>query len=110
MSWLLPIPVVVPLLAAAVNVLLDHVTPRWLHNAVTIAGIGTSFVFSLIILFHSMPSEHLHWFGGWRPRRGVPLGIAFTADPLGAGMAALASGLTLVALIYSLTFVESAAR
>src|SRR4051812_35521983 len=110
MSWLLPIPVVVPLLAAAVNVLLDHVTPRWVHNAVTIAGVATSFVFSLIILFQSMPDEHLHWFGGWRPRSGVALGIAFSADPIGAGMAALATGLTLVALLYSLTFIESAAR
>jgi multicomponent Na+:H+ antiporter subunit D len=110
LSWLLPIPAVIPLLAAAVNILLDHVTPRWLHNAVTIAGIATSFVFSLVILVDSLSAEQLHWFGGWTPRSGVSLGIAFTADPLGAGMATLAGGLTLAALLYSLTFIEGAAR
>jgi multicomponent Na+:H+ antiporter subunit D len=110
MSWMVPLPAVIPLLAAAVNTALDHVTPRWAHNAVTIAGIATAFVFSIILMLDSTSGEPVHWFGGWHPRSGVAIGIGFTVDPLGAGMAVLASGLTLAALIYSLTFIESAAR
>jgi multicomponent Na+:H+ antiporter subunit D len=57
-----------------------------------------------------MSGERLHWFGGWTPRSGVAIGIGFSVDPLGAGMAVLASGLTLAALLYSLTFVETESR
>ena len=110
MSWMLPLPAVVPLLAAALNAALDHVTPRWAHNTVTIAAVATSFVFSIVIMLDSMAGEPLHWFGGWQPRSGVAIGIGFAVDPLGAAMAVLASGLTLAALLYSLTFIETAAR
>jgi multicomponent Na+:H+ antiporter subunit D len=107
---MLPLPVIVPLLGAAVNAMLDHVSPRWAHNAVTIAAVTTSFVFSILIMVDSMAGEPLHWFGGWEPRSGVAIGIGFAVDPLGAGMAVLASGLTLAALLFSLTFMKDAAR
>jgi multicomponent Na+:H+ antiporter subunit D len=110
MSWMLPLPVAVPLLAAALNALLDHVSPKWLHNAVTVTAVATSFVFSIVIMVDSMAGEPVHWFGGWHPRSGVALGIGFAADPLGAGLAVLASGLTLAALLYSLTYMEDAER
>jgi multicomponent Na+:H+ antiporter subunit D len=57
-----------------------------------------------------MSGEPLHWFSGWHPRSGVAIGIGFAVDPLGAGLAALASGLTLAAVLYSLTYVEAAER
>ena len=101
MSWMLPLPVVIPLLGAAVNALLDHVSPKWLHNAVTVTAVASSFAFSIVIMLDSMSSEPVHWFGGWRPRHGIPLGINFAADPLGAGMAALSSGLVCLVLVYS---------
>jgi multicomponent Na+:H+ antiporter subunit D len=110
MNWMLPLPVVVPLLAAAFNAMLDHVSPKWLHNAVTVAAVMTSFAFSIVIMADSMAGEPVHWFGGWRPRSGVAIGIGFAADPLGAGLAVLASGLTLAALLYSLTYMQDAER
>ncbi|HEY3542151.1 MAG TPA: complex I subunit 5 family protein [Gaiellaceae bacterium] len=100
----------VPLLAAALITAIGHFTPRVVHNAVAVAGTLASFVFSLILLVQSMPNETLHWFGGWTPRSGVAIGIAFTGDPFGAGMSALASGLTLAALLYSLAFLEEASH
>jgi NADH:ubiquinone oxidoreductase subunit 5 (subunit L)/multisubunit Na+/H+ antiporter MnhA subunit len=61
-------------------------------------------------MLDSTAGEAVHWFGGWRPRSGVAIGIGFAADPLGAGLAVLASGLTLAALLYSLTYMQSAER
>jgi len=110
MSWMLPLPVVLPLLAAAVNAALDHVTPRWVHDSVTVAGLASSFVFSILIMVDSMSGEPLHWFSGWTPRGGVAIGIGFAVDPLGAGMAVLASGLALAAVLYSLTYIETESR
>ena len=110
MSWLLPLPVIIPLLAAAVNTAGDHILPRRVGDVLAIGAALASLVFSILIMVASMPHELTHWFGGWRPRSGVALGIAFTADPLGAGAAALAAGLTVAALVYSLTYLAEAAR
>jgi multicomponent Na+:H+ antiporter subunit D len=108
MTWLLPLPVAVPLLAAAVNAAGTHVFPRRLSDAFSLAAIAATCVFTFLIAFASMPHEIVHWYGGWRPRSGVAIGIAFTADPLGAGLAALVSVLVLLMFIYSLTFVAEA--
>jgi multicomponent Na+:H+ antiporter subunit D len=110
LSWLLPLPVAVPLLAAAINTAGDHVLPRRVGDTLAIAASAAAFVFALLIMVESMPHELTHWFGGWRPRSGVALGIVFTADPLGAGAAALAAGLTTVALVYSIAYLSEAAR
>ncbi|HET8528493.1 MAG TPA: proton-conducting transporter membrane subunit [Gaiellaceae bacterium] len=110
MSWLLPLPVVIPLLGAAVNAALDHVTPRWLHDAVSLAAVVAAFGFAVAVLLSSMSSEPLHWFGGWTPRSGIAVGVGFAADPLGAGFAVLACGLTLASLVYSLAFVDASKR
>jgi multicomponent Na+:H+ antiporter subunit D len=108
MTWLLPLPVAVPLLAAAVNAAGTHVFPRRLSDAFSLVAIAATCVFSFLIAFASMPHEIVHWYGGWRPRSGVAIGIAFTADPLGAGLAALVSLLVLLTFVYSLTYVAEA--
>jgi multicomponent Na+:H+ antiporter subunit D len=98
------------LLAAAINTAGDHVLPRRVGDALAIGAAATSCVFSVLIMVASMPHELTHWFGGWRPRSGVALGIVFAADPLGAGAAALAAGLTTAALVYSIAYLSEAAR
>jgi multicomponent Na+:H+ antiporter subunit D len=86
------------------------VLPRRAGDVLAIAAAGATLAFSLVIMVDSMQDELTHWFGGWRPRSGVALGIAFTSDPLGAGAAAIASGLTLAALVYSITYLAEAER
>jgi multicomponent Na+:H+ antiporter subunit D len=39
------------------------------------------------------------WFGGWEPRDGVAIGVAFVVDGLGAGFAVFVAGLGVVALV-----------
>jgi multicomponent Na+:H+ antiporter subunit D len=107
-SWALPLPVVLPLVAAALIAMLDHVAPRRLENAVAIAATAASLSFSLLIMLRSEPGGVLQWFGGWHPDHGVAIGISFVADPLGAAMASLASGLVLLALVYSWTYLHEA--
>jgi multicomponent Na+:H+ antiporter subunit D len=109
-SWLLPLPAVIPLVGAASIIALGHVTPRVVHNLIAVAATAASFVFAILVLVESVPQERLHWFGGWTPRSGVAIGIAFTSDPLGAAMAVLASGLTLAALLYSLAYLTEASH
>jgi multicomponent Na+:H+ antiporter subunit D len=110
MSWALPLPVALPLLAAALLVASDHVTPRRLHDAISSTALAAATAFAALLLVSSEGGDVLHWFGGWHPDGGVALGIAFAADPLGAGMATLACVLALLACIYSWTYMREESR
>ena len=109
-SWLLPLPVVIPLLAAALNVATDHVTPRWVHTAISLGGVVAALGFAIALMLDTSSHEALHWFGGWTPRSGIALGVAFATGPIGAGFAVFALALTLGALIYSVTYIDSEKR
>ena len=110
MSWLLPLPVVIPLIGAAVATAGDHVLPRRLGDAIGVVAAAGAFAFSIVILLESEKRTLLTWFGGWKPRGHAAIGVAFVADPLGAGVATLASGLVLASLLYSWSFLRRAAR
>ena len=43
----------------------------------------------------------VYWFGGWTPREGIALGVAFAVDPVGAALATLAGVLGTAALAFS---------
>src|SRR4051794_37326093 len=105
-SWLLPLPTAIPLLGAALIAASEHVAPRRFKNSVALAAAAASLAFSLAIMVRTERGDLLHWFGGWQPRGGIAIGIGFVADPFGAGMAALASGLVLLALAYSWTYMR----
>src|SRR5437016_8204984 len=109
-SWMLPLPVVCPLICAALATAGDHVLPRRLGDAIAVVGAAAALVFSLLVLLASEKHTQLQWFGGWHPRGHVAVGIAFVADPLGAGLAAFASLLVFLAVLYSWSFLRDSAR
>jgi multicomponent Na+:H+ antiporter subunit D len=109
-SWALPLPTAIPLLTAAVLVATDHVVPRPIKDAVALAASAAATSFAVLVMLESEQHDVVHWFGGWHPDHGVALGVSFVSDPLGAGMAALASGLGTLVLVYSLTYMRHEAR
>ena len=98
---LLPLPVAGPLLVAALLLMLGHNLPRHVPDIVAtlvavIAGLACATL--------AMRAEHapiVGWFGGWVPRQGVTLGIAFAADRASATIA------TLVCLLFAASFAFS---
>jgi multicomponent Na+:H+ antiporter subunit D len=101
------LPVAVPLLVAAVLVGLGHVIGRKAADAVALA---TALVVALLcaaLLARTAAGPVVYWFGGWRPRDGIALGVAFTVDPVGAGLATLAGVLAVAALVYSWRIFEA---
>ncbi|HEY6029648.1 MAG TPA: complex I subunit 5 family protein, partial [Gaiellaceae bacterium] len=110
MSWIVPLPVAIPLLAAALVAAMDHVVPRRIEDSVAILAAAAATAFSVLLMLQTQQHDVLHWFGGWHPDGGVALGIGFVADPTGAAMAALACGLATLSLIYSWTYMREAAR
>lgn len=110
MTWIPPLLVAVPLLAAAVTAGLDHVTPKPIQDALVVGAAAATTVLAFLLLYRSEGHEVVHWFGGWKPQHGVALGIDFAVGPLAAGMCAVIGIVVTLALLYSLTFLREAAR
>lgn len=101
------LPVAVPLIVAAALVASRHLVRRWAND---IAGLLTGLsVTSLcaILLVRSLHHPFAYWIGGWKPSHGVTVGISFSIDPVGAGMATFAAVLVTAALLYSWRYFDS---
>ena len=101
MEALVPLPVAVPMLAAALLAASGHFLGKRVDDAVGIATAAATSVISTLLVVRSLDHDLVYWFGGWTPRHGVALGIAFDVEPLGASLAALAAVLTTASFVYA---------
>jgi len=101
------LPVVVPLLGAALLAGLRKLLPRAAHDTISIAVAATNLVVCSLLLSLSLRQTIVYWFGNWYPRGPVVLGITFVVDPVSAGLATLAALLTTLALLFSWRFIDS---
>ena len=60
MSWLLPLPVAIPLLTAAAIVAVENTLPRRVLDATALAAAATATVFSLLIMVDTEAGDVLH--------------------------------------------------
>jgi multicomponent Na+:H+ antiporter subunit D len=101
MDVLVPLPVAIPLLSAAALTATGHFLGKRVDDVVGIAAAAATAVISLVLVFRAADHTIAYWFGGWEPRHGLALGISFTVDPIGAGLAALAATLMTASLVFS---------
>ncbi len=109
-AWITPLPVVVPLLGAAVLAALRKWLSRAVVDSVSILIALAVLGITSLLLVHATHGTIVYWFGNWRPRGAMVLGITFVVDIVGAGLATLAALLTFLALLFSWRFVESGER
>jgi multicomponent Na+:H+ antiporter subunit D len=100
MNALAPLVVAVPLLAAA----LIAAAGRFVGGRVAdVLALGATLACAGLLV---AVAARLHggietvWLGGWHPRDGVAIGVAFSLDPLGVGLALFIAALMTLALIY----------
>jgi multicomponent Na+:H+ antiporter subunit D len=101
------LPVALPLLVAAVLVGLAPVCPRRVADTAALATAAVVTVCCLALLADSLDGPVVYWFGGWTPRDGIALGVAFAVDPVGAAVAGLAGVLATAALTFSWRIFEA---
>jgi multicomponent Na+:H+ antiporter subunit D len=105
MHALIPLPVVLPLLGAGLLAAFDKLLPRWATDA-----IGVLCALAVVVLCALLTADAGHtlvyWFGGFHPQHGIAVGISFSVDRLGAGMATLASTMIAAALLYSVRYFD----
>ena len=101
------LPVALPLLVAAILVGLAPVCPRRAADTATLATAAVVTLLCLALLVRSLDEPVVYWFGGWTPRDGIALGVAFAVDPVGAALATLAGVLATAALTFSWRIFEA---
>jgi multicomponent Na+:H+ antiporter subunit D len=101
---LAPLCLAVPLLSAAFLAPFTKHCPRWLSS---IVAAGTSLgVLVMAMLLVSYTAQHgpvVHWMGGWTPKHELAIGISFSVDTMGAGLAAFIALLVFVSTLYTWT-------
>jgi len=104
-DWLVILPVAVPIAVGALLMTIRH-RMRW-HAAIALLGIAATLAATLLLLARvTRDGPATMTMGSWLP----PYGIAFTADTLGASMAAMASFVTLACGIFSLVDISTSGR
>ena len=111
MDQLLALAVVVPLLAAAA---ISACAPlfRGRRRALDLTAIGTAAavaVMLFVLMVRTADRDQVYWFAGFRPARGVVIGIDFEVQPLSAGLACLAAVLVVAAMTFSWRYFERVA-
>jgi multicomponent Na+:H+ antiporter subunit D len=103
--------VVVPLLvAAAVSAASPLLRRRQrLLDGTAIATAAAVAVMLAVIVVRTTRGDEVYWFAGFRPSRGLAIGIDFTAGPLSAGLACLAAVLVTAAMTFSWRYFDRVA-
>ncbi|MFC7535735.1 Na+/H+ antiporter subunit D, partial [Actinoplanes sp. GCM10030250] len=97
MTWLVPLPVVMPLLGAALTLLLRR-HPN-IQRTVSLLVLSATLVVAVALLALTVTGDPLVVaVGGWA----APLGIVLVADRLAALMLVVSAAVTLCVLVYSI--------
>lgn len=107
MDGLAPLPFILPLLAAAVLIAGRPVLGRRVDDAICLLVSATVTIICAVLLWRAQGETVVYWFGGWRPHRGVALGVSFAIDPLGAGMATLAGTLVTATFVFTWRYFDA---
>jgi multicomponent Na+:H+ antiporter subunit D len=106
MNTLVPLTVAVPLLVAAALAATNGLLPRLLADGASLATALAAAVMCGLLAAHVGGGLSVYWFSGFHPHRGIAVGISFSVDRMGAGMATLVAVMVSAALLYSARYFD----
>ncbi len=69
------LPIIVPLIAAALLVATGAFAPRWFNDGIA-SSVAVAVVALVAVLLHRAATQPIaYWLAGWRPSHGVAIGI-----------------------------------
>lgn len=96
---LVPLPIALPLAAAAILLVFAHNWPERAPDAIAVVVSLAVAAICGLLLPRVAQAPIAYWFGGWQPRHGLTLGIGFVIDQTGALIALF------IALLFAATFI-----
>src|SRR5436305_5512734 len=103
------LPVVVPLIGAAGLVALRHWLGHIVNDVAAVTICLAVVTMCALLLAHTIHhGPFAYWMGGWRPKHSISIGISFSIDPIGAGVATFSGVLVTAAMVYSWRYFEGA--
>lgn len=107
MESFVPLALALPLVVTAFLACTSKFLPRIVADLLAILTAAAVTVLMCLLISASANGTIVYWFGGWRPWHGIAIGIAFTIDPIGAGLAALVGFLVTTALVFAWHYFDS---
>ena len=98
---LVPLPLAMPMIAAAVIAGASSFLPRWVASLLFTLTAAFNCWCTAALLGHSLQEPLVYWFGNWWPRGTMAIGECFVITPLPAMLALLVCVLMLAASILS---------
>ncbi|HSU07263.1 MAG TPA: proton-conducting transporter membrane subunit [Acetobacteraceae bacterium] len=99
--WLVPLPVAIPLAVAGMLLLCNKLLPDGVPDAIALITALFAAAAAALLLRATTAGPITYWFGGWTPRDGQVIGIAFVIDQAGALLSLFIAALTAVTLIFA---------
>jgi multicomponent Na+:H+ antiporter subunit D len=104
-AWI-PAPVVAPLLAASLALLLEKIVPRRAVDMLAISVTAAASAWCALLAHAAAGAPLVYWYGAWAPVHGPVLGISFVVDSAGAGAAAFIEGLFALTFVFTWHYFE----
>ena len=96
-----PLPVAGPLLVASLLLVFGKVLPRRVPDVVAILTALAAAAACAAMTAEATGGPLTYWFGGWVPRGGRVLGIAFTVDLAGGALGTVIGGMFAATLVFA---------
>jgi multicomponent Na+:H+ antiporter subunit D len=103
------LPVAIPFIAAAVLVASGAFLPRLVSDLSAVITALAVAALCAVLLHRSAHQPIAYWMGGWRPNHAMSVGISFSLDPFGTGLALFAVLLVTSALVYATRYFDAVA-
>jgi multicomponent Na+:H+ antiporter subunit D len=103
---LAPLPVLLPLVLAALLLASEKLLPMALIEVAAIVAAAATAIIAAWLAVQSMDGPLVYWFGGWLPHHDVAIGIAFVVDPAGAATASFAALLFAASFVFGWRYFE----
>ncbi len=99
---LVPLTVALPLAVAAAMLAVAHLLPARIPDLMaTLTAVAVACICGFLAVESERHGVLTYWFGGWTPRPGVVLGIAFGVDPASASIASFIGLLFAATLVFA---------
>jgi multicomponent Na+:H+ antiporter subunit D len=103
----MPVMVASCVIVACFVAVAGRVLPRRVTDLVTLLTVLGVAGTAVTLLVHTGTGRSYVWLGGWSPREGVGVGIAFVSDPMSAGLGVLIAVLASCALLFSWRYLDA---